>query len=111
MRKRDTVKETLELLVPRESRWVSRYRSWYTVIVVEQLLPQELISGDGLPLSAGQTGSQHSIVRQTQEDLQHQAVGQKSRTLHPNILQNTSTSWLFSLSHKNTLTFPKALLQ
>uniref|UniRef100_A0A8C7YU65 Uncharacterized protein n=1 Tax=Oryzias sinensis TaxID=183150 RepID=A0A8C7YU65_9TELE len=78
MRKRDTVKEPLELPVPGESRWVSRYRAGYAVVVVEQLPPQELISGDGLPLSAGQTGSQHGSVRQTQEDLQNQAVGQNT---------------------------------
>uniref|UniRef100_A0A3P9HGK9 Uncharacterized protein n=1 Tax=Oryzias latipes TaxID=8090 RepID=A0A3P9HGK9_ORYLA len=73
MRKRDTVKEPLELPVPGESRWVSRYRAGYAVVVVEQLPPQELISGDGLPLSAGQTSSQHG-----------------STALHPNILKRTS---------------------
>uniref|UniRef100_A0A3P9LD46 Uncharacterized protein n=1 Tax=Oryzias latipes TaxID=8090 RepID=A0A3P9LD46_ORYLA len=74
MRKRDTVKEALELPVPGESRWVSRYRAGYAVVVVEQLPPQELISGDGLPLSAGQTSSQHG-----------------STALHPNILKRTNT--------------------
>uniref|UniRef100_A0A3Q3MA73 Uncharacterized protein n=1 Tax=Mastacembelus armatus TaxID=205130 RepID=A0A3Q3MA73_9TELE len=61
------------------------------VVVVEQLLPQELISGHSQPLSAGQTSSQHSIMGQTQEDLQHQAVRQNLVTLHPNILCNTNT--------------------
>uniref|UniRef100_A0A8C9YQE8 Uncharacterized protein n=1 Tax=Sander lucioperca TaxID=283035 RepID=A0A8C9YQE8_SANLU len=50
------------------------------------LPPKELISGDSQPLSAGQTDSQHGIVGQTQEDLQHQAVWQNWATLHPNIL-------------------------
>uniref|UniRef100_A0A3B5B488 Uncharacterized protein n=1 Tax=Stegastes partitus TaxID=144197 RepID=A0A3B5B488_9TELE len=74
----DTVEQTFELPVPRHT--------WYAVVAVEQLAPQELISGDSKPLSAGQTGSQHSIVGQTQEDLQHQAVWQSWAPLHPNIL-------------------------
>lgn len=65
---------------------MSRHGAWYAVVAVEELPPQELISGDGLPLSAGQTGSQHGIVGQTQEDLQHQAVWQDWDTLHPDIL-------------------------
>uniref|UniRef100_A0A8C4DIY0 Uncharacterized protein n=1 Tax=Dicentrarchus labrax TaxID=13489 RepID=A0A8C4DIY0_DICLA len=75
----DTVKQTLELPVPRHSH------SWYAVVAVEQLPPKELISGDSQPLPAGQTSTQHGIMGQTQEDLQHQAVWQKCATLH-NIL-------------------------
>uniref|UniRef100_A0A8C6VUL9 Uncharacterized protein n=1 Tax=Nothobranchius furzeri TaxID=105023 RepID=A0A8C6VUL9_NOTFU len=77
----DTVKQTPELPVPRQ-------RPWNPVVAVEQLPPQELISGDGQPLSAGQTRSQHSIMGQTQEDLQNQAVRQNWTTLHLNILKN-----------------------
>lgn len=68
--------------------WVSGHRARYAVVAVEQLPPKELISGDSLPLSAGQTGSQHSIIRQTHEDLQHQAVWQNWDTLHPDILSH-----------------------
>uniref|UniRef100_A0A3Q1BDZ6 Uncharacterized protein n=1 Tax=Amphiprion ocellaris TaxID=80972 RepID=A0A3Q1BDZ6_AMPOC len=64
----DAVEQTLELPIPRHT--------WDAVVAVEQLPPQELISGDSEPLSAGLTGSQHGIVGQTQEDLQHQAVWQ-----------------------------------
>lgn len=71
--------------------WVSGHRARYAVVAVEQLPPKELISGDGLPLSAGQTGSQHSIIRQTHEDLQHQAVWQNWDTLHPDILSHRQT--------------------
>uniref|UniRef100_A0A3B5L138 Uncharacterized protein n=1 Tax=Xiphophorus couchianus TaxID=32473 RepID=A0A3B5L138_9TELE len=53
------------------------------------LPPQELISGDRLPLSAGQAGSQHGIVGQMQEDLQNQAVRQTWTPIHPNILEHT----------------------
>lgn len=70
---------------------MSGYRAGDAVVAVEQLLPQELISGDSQPLSAGQTSSQHSIMGQTQEDLQHQAVWQNWATLHNNILGNTRT--------------------
>lgn len=69
--------------------WVSGYRAWYAVIAVEQLPPKELISGDSLPLSAGQTSTQHGIMGQTQEDLQHQAIWQNWDTLHPDILFTT----------------------
>uniref|UniRef100_A0A3Q1GJZ9 Uncharacterized protein n=1 Tax=Acanthochromis polyacanthus TaxID=80966 RepID=A0A3Q1GJZ9_9TELE len=79
----DAVEQTLELPIPRHT--------WDAVVAVEQLPPQELISGDSKPLSAGQTGSQHSIVGQTQEDLQHQAVRQSWAPLHPNILRDTHT--------------------
>lgn len=65
------------------------YCAGNAVVAVEQLPPQELISGHSQPLSAGQTSSQHSIVGQTQKDLQHQAVWQNWATLHPNILKNT----------------------
>lgn len=68
--------------------WMSGHRARYAVVAVEQLPPKELISGDSLPLSAGQTGSQHSIIRQTHEDLQHQAVWQNWDTLHPDILSH-----------------------
>lgn len=71
--------------------WVSGYRAWYAVVAVEQLPPKELISGDSLPLSAGQTSSQHCIMGQTQEDLQHQAIRQNWDTLHPDILCTTHT--------------------
>uniref|UniRef100_A0A3B4VQ82 Uncharacterized protein n=1 Tax=Seriola dumerili TaxID=41447 RepID=A0A3B4VQ82_SERDU len=70
---RDTVKQTLELSV------VSGYRAGDAVVAVEQLPPQELISGDSQPL----------IMGQTQEDLQHQAVWQNWATLHNNILWKT----------------------
>lgn len=66
--------------------WVPRHSARDAVVAVEELPPQELISGDGLPLSAGLTGSQHSMVGQTHEDLQHQAVWQDWDTLHPDIL-------------------------
>uniref|UniRef100_A0A672ZI97 Uncharacterized protein n=1 Tax=Sphaeramia orbicularis TaxID=375764 RepID=A0A672ZI97_9TELE len=65
---RDTVKQTLELPIPRDGR------SRDAIVAVEQLPPQELISGYSQPLPAGQTSSQHSIMGQTQENLQHQAV-------------------------------------
>uniref|UniRef100_A0A3B3YSW9 Uncharacterized protein n=1 Tax=Poecilia mexicana TaxID=48701 RepID=A0A3B3YSW9_9TELE len=80
---RDAVIQTLELPVPRHGR------SRYPVVTVEQLPPQELISGDRLPLSAGQAGSQHGIVGQVQEDLQNQAVRQNWTPIHPNILEHT----------------------
>uniref|UniRef100_A0A3Q4MFA1 Uncharacterized protein n=4 Tax=Pseudocrenilabrinae TaxID=318546 RepID=A0A3Q4MFA1_NEOBR len=84
----DAVKQTLEL--PIFTR-VPGYQAGNAVVAVEQLPPQELISGDSQPLSAGQTSSQHSIMGQTQKDLQHQAVRQNWATLHPNILSNTHT--------------------
>uniref|UniRef100_A0A3B5QXB7 Uncharacterized protein n=1 Tax=Xiphophorus maculatus TaxID=8083 RepID=A0A3B5QXB7_XIPMA len=68
---------------------VSRNGARYPVVTVEQLPPQELISGDRLPLSAGQAGSQHGIVGQMQEDLQNQAVRQTWTPIHPNILEHT----------------------
>lgn len=71
---------------------MSGYRAWYAVVAVEQRPPKELISGDSQPLSAGQTSSQHGIMGQTQEDLQHQAVRQNRFTLHPNILRTAHTS-------------------
>uniref|UniRef100_A0A3Q3FT98 Uncharacterized protein n=1 Tax=Labrus bergylta TaxID=56723 RepID=A0A3Q3FT98_9LABR len=55
------------------------------------LPPKELIPGDSEPLSAGQTGFQHGIMGQTQEDLQHQAVRQNWDTLHTNILFSMNT--------------------
>lgn len=66
--------------------WVSRHSARYAVVAVEELPPQKLVSGDGLPLSACLTGSQHGIVGQAHEDLQHQAVWQDWDTLHPDIL-------------------------
>uniref|UniRef100_A0A3P8T9H5 Uncharacterized protein n=1 Tax=Amphiprion percula TaxID=161767 RepID=A0A3P8T9H5_AMPPE len=78
----DAVEQTLELPIPRHT--------WDAVVAVEQLPPQELISGDSEPLSAGLTGSQHGIVGQTQEDLQHQAV----RKLESAALLNTRYSHL-----------------
>lgn len=83
-------KAAIEYLV--SCTWVPGYRAWYAVIAVEQLPPEELISGDSLPLSAGQTSTQHGIMGQTQEDLQHQAIWQKWDTLHPDILCTTKTS-------------------
>uniref|UniRef100_A0A667Y756 Uncharacterized protein n=1 Tax=Myripristis murdjan TaxID=586833 RepID=A0A667Y756_9TELE len=56
----------------------TEHRAGDAVVAVKQLPPQELISGDSQPLSAGQT-----------KDLQHQAVRQKWATLHSNILGNT----------------------
>lgn len=70
---------------------MSGYRARDAVVAVEQLPPQELISGDSQPLFTGQTSSQHSIIGQTKEDLQHQAVRQNLATLHPNILCNRQT--------------------
>uniref|UniRef100_A0A3B4X7R3 Uncharacterized protein n=1 Tax=Seriola lalandi dorsalis TaxID=1841481 RepID=A0A3B4X7R3_SERLL len=64
------------LLIP----LVSGYRAGDAVVAVEQLPPQELISGDSQPL----------IMGQTQEDLQHQAVWQNWATLHNNILPTQS---------------------
>uniref|UniRef100_A0A672IVN8 Uncharacterized protein n=1 Tax=Salarias fasciatus TaxID=181472 RepID=A0A672IVN8_SALFA len=74
----DAVEQPLELPVPRHAR--------DAVVAVEQLPPQELISGHGQPLPAGQPGAQHGAVRQVQEDLQQQAVRQNWATLHPDIL-------------------------
>lgn len=68
--------------------WVSWYRAWYAIVTIEQLLPKELISGNSQPLSAGQTSSQHSIMGQQHEDLQHQAIWQRWHILHPNILRS-----------------------
>uniref|UniRef100_A0A3Q2U0Z2 Uncharacterized protein n=1 Tax=Fundulus heteroclitus TaxID=8078 RepID=A0A3Q2U0Z2_FUNHE len=82
----DAVIQTLELPVPRHSR------SRYAVVSVEQLPPQELVSGDRLPLPAGQAGSQHGVVGQMQEDLQHQAVRQNWTPIHPNILEHMQSS-------------------
>uniref|UniRef100_A0A674DA82 Uncharacterized protein n=1 Tax=Salmo trutta TaxID=8032 RepID=A0A674DA82_SALTR len=63
----DTVKQT-----------VSGHRAGDPIVAVEQLPPQELISGHCQPLSAGQASTQHSVMGETQEDLQHQAVWQAS---------------------------------
>uniref|UniRef100_A0A3Q0SPN6 Uncharacterized protein n=1 Tax=Amphilophus citrinellus TaxID=61819 RepID=A0A3Q0SPN6_AMPCI len=82
----DAVKKTPEL--PIFTR-VPGYCAGDAVVAVEQLPPQELISGHSQPLTAGQASSQHSIMGQTQKDLQHQAVRQNWATLHPNILRNT----------------------
>lgn len=68
------------------STWVSGYRTWYAIVAVEQLLPKELISGNGQPPPTGQTSSQHGVMGQTQKDLQHQAIWQHWEALHPNIL-------------------------
>lgn len=112
----DTVKQAPELPVPRRRRctnqhrviqtckpfyfsgetrgrftWVSGYRTGDPVVAVEQLPPEELISGNSQPLPAGQTCSEHGIMGQTQEDLQHQAVRQNWATLHPNILHAAKT--------------------
>uniref|UniRef100_A0A3P9PK92 Uncharacterized protein n=1 Tax=Poecilia reticulata TaxID=8081 RepID=A0A3P9PK92_POERE len=64
----------------------------YLFLFFFKLPPQELISGDRLPLSAGQAGSQHGIMGQVQEDLQNQAVRQNWIPIHPNILEHTQCS-------------------
>uniref|UniRef100_A0A8C5BB71 Uncharacterized protein n=1 Tax=Gadus morhua TaxID=8049 RepID=A0A8C5BB71_GADMO len=72
----DAVVQALELPVPRHGgTWVSRHCAGDAVVAVEQLSPQELISGDSQPLSTGK------------EDLQHQAVWQGWATLHADILR------------------------
>uniref|UniRef100_A0A3Q3KEF1 Uncharacterized protein n=1 Tax=Monopterus albus TaxID=43700 RepID=A0A3Q3KEF1_MONAL len=72
-----------------------------TIVAVEQLLPQELISGNSQPLSAGQTSSQHSIIGQMQENFQNQAVWQNLATLHTNILGSTRIQYMSMMLYES----------
>lgn len=82
------VNDKVSVSVTARCTWMSGHRAWDAVVAVKKLFPQELISGDSQPLPACQTSSQHSIMGQTHEDLQHQAVRQNWATLHPIILQD-----------------------
>lgn len=74
--------------LPGCSTWVARYSAWDTVVAIEQLPPQELVSRDSEPLATRQAGVQHRRMGETQEDLQHQAVRQVSgNARHPDILK------------------------
>uniref|UniRef100_A0A8C7HJQ0 Uncharacterized protein n=1 Tax=Oncorhynchus kisutch TaxID=8019 RepID=A0A8C7HJQ0_ONCKI len=84
----DTVKQT-----------VSGHRAGDPIVAVEQLPPQELIFGHCQPLSAGQASTQHSVMRETQEDLKHQAVWQGWAIIHPDILHGNSTGKSVLLMH------------
>lgn len=75
------------MLTPGCSTWVARYRAWDPVITIEQLPPQEFVSGHGEPLATGQSGVQHRCMRETQEDLQYQTVRQVRNACHPDILK------------------------
>uniref|UniRef100_A0A9R1SHN5 Uncharacterized protein n=2 Tax=Cyprinus carpio TaxID=7962 RepID=A0A9R1SHN5_CYPCA len=66
---------------------VARHRAWDAVVVVEELLPEKLIPRHSKPLTTGEPSAQHSLMREMQEDFQHQAVRQARATCHPDILK------------------------
>uniref|UniRef100_A0A672JV19 Uncharacterized protein n=1 Tax=Sinocyclocheilus grahami TaxID=75366 RepID=A0A672JV19_SINGR len=88
----NAVIQPLELPVPRHSRcthWVSRkrHRARDAVVVVEELLPEELIPRHRKPLTTGEPSAQYCLMREMPEDFQHQAVRQARATCHPDILK------------------------
>ncbi|XDV20030.1 hypothetical protein PO909_025414 [Leuciscus waleckii] len=83
----DAVIQPLELPIPRDhSTWVTRHRARDAVVAIEELPPEELIPRHGKPLMAGKPSAQHRLMREMQEDFQHQAVRQARATCHPDIL-------------------------
>uniref|UniRef100_A0A8C1YXT6 Uncharacterized protein n=2 Tax=Cyprinus carpio TaxID=7962 RepID=A0A8C1YXT6_CYPCA len=66
---------------------VARHRARDAVVVVEELLPEKLIPRHSKPLTTGEPSAQHSLMREMQEDFQHQAVRQARATCHPDILK------------------------
>uniref|UniRef100_A0A671S3L2 Uncharacterized protein n=1 Tax=Sinocyclocheilus anshuiensis TaxID=1608454 RepID=A0A671S3L2_9TELE len=75
----NAVIQPLELPVPR--------LTWDAVVVVEELLPEEFIPRHSKPLTTGEPCAQHCLMREMQEDFQHQAVWQARATCHPDILK------------------------
>lgn len=80
-------------ILPGCSTWVARYLTRDTVVAIEQLPPQELVSRHSEPLATRQPGLQHRRMGETQEDLQHQAVRQVRNTRHPDILWSIRINW------------------
>uniref|UniRef100_A0A673KL28 Uncharacterized protein n=1 Tax=Sinocyclocheilus rhinocerous TaxID=307959 RepID=A0A673KL28_9TELE len=81
----NAVIQPLELPVPRHSRcthWISRkrHRARDAVVVVEELLPEEVIPRHRKPLTTGEPSAQYCLMREMQEDFQHQAVRQARAT-------------------------------
>uniref|UniRef100_A0A673GKW2 Uncharacterized protein n=1 Tax=Sinocyclocheilus rhinocerous TaxID=307959 RepID=A0A673GKW2_9TELE len=74
----NAVIQPLELPVPRLSRLVKghMHQAWDAVVVVEELLPEEFIPRHSKPLTTGEPCAQHCLMREMQEDFQHQAVRQ-----------------------------------
>uniref|UniRef100_A0A8C3V726 Complement C8 gamma chain n=1 Tax=Catharus ustulatus TaxID=91951 RepID=A0A8C3V726_CATUS len=78
---RDGVVESLELIVPGDSRgagqnrtWVPRHIPGHAVVAVEKLLPQEFVAGHGAPLLADEPHREHVGVIQVQKDLEQDGV-------------------------------------
>lgn len=69
------------------STWVSRHSARDAIVVVEELLPEKLIPRHCKPLTASESSTQHCLMREMQEDLQHQTVWQARTTCHSDILR------------------------
>uniref|UniRef100_A0A8C8ABZ5 Uncharacterized protein n=1 Tax=Otus sunia TaxID=257818 RepID=A0A8C8ABZ5_9STRI len=69
---RDGVVEPLELRT-----WVPGHLPGNAVVAVEELLPEELVAGHGVPLLAHQPHREHVYVVQVEEDLVEDAVGEE----------------------------------
>uniref|UniRef100_A0A8B9NH53 Uncharacterized protein n=1 Tax=Accipiter nisus TaxID=211598 RepID=A0A8B9NH53_9AVES len=69
---RDGVVEPLELVIPGDSP-----PHGHAVVAVEELLPEELVPGHGVPLPAHQPRREHVYVVQVEEDLVEDAVGEE----------------------------------
>uniref|UniRef100_A0A8B9IYQ4 Secreted protein n=1 Tax=Amazona collaria TaxID=241587 RepID=A0A8B9IYQ4_9PSIT len=62
---------------PRPRTWVPGHLPGDAVVAVEELLPQELVTGHGAPLLAHQPHREHVRVVQVQEDLVEDTVGEQ----------------------------------
>uniref|UniRef100_A0A8C4P3N9 Uncharacterized protein n=1 Tax=Dromaius novaehollandiae TaxID=8790 RepID=A0A8C4P3N9_DRONO len=90
----DGVVEPLELVIPghgrpRQRTWVPGHLAGDAVVAVEELLPEELVAGHGVPLPAHQRRGEHVYVVQVEEDLVEDAVreqGAAAARLHRVIL-------------------------
>uniref|UniRef100_A0A663F6K2 Uncharacterized protein n=1 Tax=Aquila chrysaetos chrysaetos TaxID=223781 RepID=A0A663F6K2_AQUCH len=69
---RDGVVEPLELRT-----WVPGHLPGDAVVAVEELLPEELVPGHGVPLPAHQPRREYVYVVQVEEDLVEDAVGEE----------------------------------